>query len=98
MNTERNRNIAVSYTHLRFIEVKPLFRRTDVLAGTLDVVTFEQGRDDGGTGGRRTDTRIPVSYTHLDVYKRQHLETVCNRCGYAVLYNDELFDNEPFPL
>ena len=61
--------LRVSHHHVlyRFIEIKPLFRRTDTLAGTLDVVTFEQGRDDGGTGGRRTDTRILHRFACLSV-------------------------------
>ena len=34
-------------------------------AGGVHLVARAHGADDGGTG--------PVSYTHLDVYKRQHL-------------------------
>ena len=42
------------------------------------------------TAGRRKISTKPVSYTHLDVYKRQ---VVDNKVIYGVNYNDE-YNNE----
>lgn len=39
----------------RLVDVHPLFGRDNALAGTGDIVAFNQCGDDGGTCGRRTD-------------------------------------------
>ena len=50
----------VRHAHVlhRLVEIHPLFGRDDALAGTGDIVAFDQGGDDGGTGGGCAYTRI----------------------------------------
>ena len=66
---------AVSYTHLDVYKRQLVFygktgRGKTHLATALGMLAIEQGRS---VRFRQTAELVPVSYTHLDVYKRQIL-------------------------
>ncbi len=50
----------VRHAHVlhRLIDIHPFFGREDALAGADDIVTFDKGGNDGGTGGRCAYTQI----------------------------------------
>ena len=54
-------------------KMKPGIILVNTARGDLvDNLAVRQGLMDGRIGGIAMDTLAPVSYTHLDVYKRQH--------------------------
>ena len=48
-----SRQFHVRHTHVlhRLIDIHPFFGRDDAFAGAGDIVTFDKGGNDGGTGG-----------------------------------------------
>ena len=67
---EREANISpVSYTHLFLVLPLSFYRQTDIFAITLEQT--EQTMSLKKNQIFETTIENPVSYTHLDVYKRQ---------------------------